>query len=860
MNPEIQRLFAAALDLPEGARGAFVESQEADPAVRREVLSLLMHDEGAEPFFAEAIQREASALVSSLDLGAGARIAQYRIVSVLGRGGMGAVYLAERADGCFEQRVALKVIQSQEPAAFLLKRFQQERRILAVLSHPNIARLLDGGQTPDGSPYFVMEYVDGESLDQFCDRSQLPVRGRLELFLKVCDAVQYAHQNLIVHRDLKPANILVTAGGEPKLLDFGIAKVLDPAQMGNLQASTRLLTPEYASPEQIRGDPITTATDIYSLGAALYHLLSGGPPHAVAQSSPLHAAQAIAEADVAPIDGLPADLNAILRQALHKDAARRYRTAAELARDITRFLEGRPVLAAPDSIGYRARKFLRRNWMMAAAVAAVITALTAGAGVALWQARRAERRFADVRRLANTFLFDFEDSIHNVSGATRARLLVVNTANEYLNRLAAEAGGDRQLRRELADAYKKLGDVQGYLTGGNVGQFQQAAASYRKGLALRDALGDERSSDPKVRASYLDNLAALMIVERFAGDPAAASRLRPKAIQLADRWLRSNAPDADLLTAAALVYDDLSHAQRLREEFGPAAANARKNLELLTEAYELDSTNIARLKMLASGHVGAGYVELDAGRYAAAIDQFSQGNRLLDQPLAAQPKDAALRRLRLVLLEKIGNATFDLRRKEKGRVSDALPFFQEAYRIGNDLAAEDPANEGVQLDLAGLCQLYGSTLQMAGRAAKGLPLLERGIEIYTRQWKNVPLDTNVAFNLAVTRVWTSDTRRDLHDLSGALEESKKAAEVWDRLLELRPGTFRYLHQKADNLNTMGNLLVLRGDTAGARECFRAGLEIAEKLPKQDASFSTSVVINELRASERKLTSSRLSGR
>jgi len=853
MNPEIQRLFDAALDVPESGRAAFVESQTSDPVVRREVLSLLFHDGLAEPLFAGAIRSEASSLVSSLDLREGRAIGNYRIVSMLGRGGMGAVYLAERADGSFEQRVALKVIQASNPTGFLLDRFQQERSILARVNHPNIARLLDGGQTADGFPYYVMEYVAGENIDGFCDRLQLPLRGCLELFLKVCEGVRYAHQNLIVHRDLKPANILVTADGKPKLLDFGIAKLLDPARAEDTQTSTRVLTPEYASPEQIRGDPITTATDIYSLGAVLCRLLTGEPPHAIANLSPLQAAQAIAEGEVVIAgERLPGEVNAILQKALHKDPTQRYRSVEGFAADIVRFLEGRPVLAAPDSLGYRTRKFLRRNWVAAAAVVAVTMALAIGAGVALWQARRAERRFADVRQLANTFLFDFEDAIHNVTGATKARLLVVNTASDYLNRLAAEAGGDRQLVRELADSYKKLGDVQGNITNGNVGRSQEAVASYRKGLALRDSIGDDRATDPKTRANYLFNLGALMSLERFAGNAESAGRLRSQAIELADRWVRSSPPDADLLAAAAFVYADLSHTQRLREDFLAAAASARKNLELLTKAYELDTTNVTRLKSIASAHVSAGYVELDAGRYAAAIDYFSQGNRLLDQPLTAQPNDASLRRQRMVLLSKIGEATKDLRQKEKGRSSDALPFFQEAYRIGNDLAAEDPADEGVQTDLAGLCQLYGSTLLEVGRAAQGLPFFERGIEIYTRQLKNVPGDTNVAFNLAVTRVWTSDCRRDLHDLNGALEESKKAAELWDGLLALRPSTFRYLHQKADNLNTMGNLLALRGDVEGARECFRKGLDIAESLPKQDASYSTSVVINELRESEKKL--------
>jgi eukaryotic-like serine/threonine-protein kinase len=849
MNPEIQRLFEAALDVPEKSRTAFVESQTSDPALRNEVLSLLLHEKSAETFFEVAVRSEASSLVSSRDWQAGREVGNYRIVSMLGRGGMGAVYLAERADGNFEQRVAVKVIQSAIPAGFLLDRFQKERRILAQLNHPNIAGLFDGGKTADGSPYFIMEYVAGESIDTYGARLQLSLNDRLKLFLKVSEAVQYAHQNLIVHRDLKPANILVNADGQPKLLDFGMAKVLDGAESGDNQASTRVMTPEYASPEQIRGDRITTSTDIYSLGAVLYTLLSGKPPHCIGNLSPLKAAQAIAAADFVPIESIPSDINAVLKKALHTDPVRRYRSVDEFTGDIVRYLETRPVLAAPDSWGYRVTKFMRRNWVAGGAIAAVITALGIGIGIAMWQARRAERQFSNVRRLANTFLFDFETAIHNVSGTTKARLLVVNTATEYLNRLDAEAGGDRQLLRELADSYKKLGDIQGKLTVGNVGQYKDAVTSYRKSLALRDTLGDERSNDSRIEASYLFNLVDLMGVERFAGNPAEAEHLRAKAAKLVDRWIRSDTTDPDLLTAAASAYSDFSAAQRLGEHFELAEVNARKNLVLLTRAYQMDSGNLARLRTLASAYVGCGYVELDAARYAAAIDYFNQGNELLQQALASHPRDASLRRMRMVFLQKIGEATGRL---GKRRGSDALAFFRTAYLIGNDVVSEDPVDEGAQNDLAGLCQLYGSRLQLQQRPAEGLPILERAIEIYRRHLENVPEDTNTAFNLAVTRVWTSDTRRDLHDLKGALAESKMADQLWDRLLLLRPGTFRYMHQKADNLNTMGNLLALTGDVEGARVCFQKGLDIAEKLPKQDGSFNTAVVIEELRRSEEKL--------
>ncbi len=551
MDPEVERLFEAALAIPEGDRQAFVESQNSDAAIRREVLSLIGHAAHGESFFKNAVVAEASLLRSSLDLAPGSAIGPYRIVSLLGRGGMGAVYLAERADGLFEQRAAIKVIQAGGPAGFLLSRFEQERRILANLNHPNIARLFDGGQGPDGSPYLVMEYVDGTTIDVFCDRPGISLEDKLKLFLKVCAATQSAHQSLIVHRDLKPANILVTTEGEPKLLDFGIAKVLDnPSEIEFPQPSTRVMTPEYASPEQVRGDPITTSTDIYSLGAVLARILTGKPPRALAGMSPLEAAKAIAEAAPVSFDHVPQDLNAILQKALHREPSRRYRSVEEFSGDITRYLEGRTVLAAPDSWSYRTGKFLRRNWAAATAIPAVFLALAAGTSVALWQARRAERRFNEVRQLANRYLFELEGSIHNLPGARNGRMLIVKTAEEYLARLSLETGRDPVLIREVADSYKKLGDVEGAALEGTAGQIPAALASYRKGLALRDSIGDETASDPKARLNYLLNLRALAALEWTSGDLETAKRLCNRSVELSERLKALTPRDPDLFAAA----------------------------------------------------------------------------------------------------------------------------------------------------------------------------------------------------------------------------------------------------------------------------------------------------------------------
>ena len=320
MSPEIQRLFAEASELPPSERAAYLHGQTTDVAVLQEVLSLLAHDRSADSFFATAFGSAAVSIQKRHGSPSRRTDRTFTIVRMLGRGGMGAVYFATRSDGSFEQNVAIKVIHSTSATASLLDRFQQERQILARLSHPNIAHLLDGGQTPAGLPYFVMEYVSGQHIDRYCDQAALSLRDRLVLFQQIASAVQHAHEHLIVHRALKPANILVGDDGTPKLLDYGIAKVIDPLASQTAAGSTGVMTPEYASPEQIRGDGITTSSDIYSLGAVLYKLTTGKPQHVLRDLSPLDAARK-SEQEAPRATGVPADVAAILAKALHTDPA-----------------------------------------------------------------------------------------------------------------------------------------------------------------------------------------------------------------------------------------------------------------------------------------------------------------------------------------------------------------------------------------------------------------------------------------------------------------------------------------------------------------------------------------------------------
>jgi eukaryotic-like serine/threonine-protein kinase len=407
----VDAIFDAALDLPESERAAFVERECAgDVTLAVEVLQLLdAHHRSAGFLDAPDAQLageafEQAGLLASPATGP-ARVGPFRVLRRLAQGGMGAVYLAEREDAQFEQRVALKLIRAEADTEELIRRFLAERRIMALLEHPGIARLIDGGIADDGRPWFAMEYVDGEPIDRYCNARQLPLAKRLDLFSAVCDAVQYAHQHLVVHRDLKPSNILVTPGGQVKLLDFGIAKVLDPLESAADTWLTRTglypMTPEFAAPEQVRGEPVSTATDVYALGVLLYLLLTGRPPYSVRGRSPADLERVVAELDPArpsevaetPLRRrLRGDLDAIVLKAMRKEAADRYSSVAALQADLERHRQGLPIHARPTGAVYRLRKFARRNRAAVAASLLTLLSLIAGSGFSVAQMREAQHQ------------------------------------------------------------------------------------------------------------------------------------------------------------------------------------------------------------------------------------------------------------------------------------------------------------------------------------------------------------------------------------------------------------------------------------------------------------------------------------
>src|SRR5213080_1766213 len=513
----VDAVFEQALELPQDQRAAFLqENCNSDAEVRREVESLLSSHERAgnfidQPslFFGDDTLRD-----NGSTLQAGELIGSYRIIREIGRGGMGAVYLAERADEQYKKQVAIKLIKRGMDTDSVLRHFRNERQILAGFDHPNIARLFDGGTTDNGLPYFVMEYVEGLPINEYCAAHKISLVERLKLFREVCAAVSYAHRHTVIHRDIKMSNILVTSDGTPKLLDFGIAKILQPGagpEALMTMTGVRPMTPEYASPEQVRGEPVTTASDVYSLGIVLYELLVGRSPYRFTSRSPLDIAREITDtepprpstvvsnknqqSEISNQKLLRGDLDNIALMALRKEPERRYQSVEQLSDDIHRHLGNRPILARKDTVRYRAAKFVQRNKVAVAAALLLLASMVAGLIATTWQAHRAtvekaraEKRFNDVRHLAHSVLFDYHDAVKNLPGATAVRERLVKDALAYLDSLNSEAASDPALQRELAAAYERVGDVRGEVYGASIGDMSGALDSYQKALRIREAL------------------------------------------------------------------------------------------------------------------------------------------------------------------------------------------------------------------------------------------------------------------------------------------------------------------------------------------------------------------------------------
>ena len=665
---QVRALLPQASSLPFAERDAFLERACGhDAALRAEIVSLLAAREDMGSFLELPAVADIAAplLVAPEEQLAPSRIGPYEVLHELGHGGMGTVYLGRRVDGDFEQRVAIKLVRRGLDTAYVLRRFREERQILAGLDHPYIARLYDGGTTADGQPYFVMEHVEGRTLLESCERRGLGLRERLELFRKVCAAVQYAHRNLVVHRDLKPGNILVTEDGTPKLLDFGLAKLLvadggaDATEVTGL--GLRAMTVAYASPEQLRGERITTATDVYSLGVLLFELLTGERPQRVQTTDPQEIARAVCDQQperpsvragkhVSWRRALAGDLDNIVLMALRKEPERRYASGEHLAEDLRHYLENLPVIARPAGLGYRSRKFVRRHLGPVTAAALALVSLAVGLGIALQQARiareaqaRAETRFADVRRLANDYLFEFDGAIRTLPGATHARELVVAKALQYFDKLAHEGGDDPQLQRELASAYERLGDIQGgNIMEGNLGHPVDARRSYEAALALRVALAQSPRATIADRRALADSRLSYVRGLRALGDSAEAERQADAAVSLREELLKVQGSGREDLIGLAQALKHAIWAHRMTASFVEAEALHRRAVVVLDAAMVNDANDTETRRLRAQVDSDLGVIYIGQERYAEATSTLVGAANLLQTLIGENAGNFAL--------------------------------------------------------------------------------------------------------------------------------------------------------------------------------------------------------------------------
>ena len=837
MNAEVERLFEAALEIPPAQRAQFLSQQCADAEVRREVELLLEHDRGAETFLGQAVAGEASAVVESLSFSRGQRLGPYSILSVIGRGGMGLVYLAERADGQFDQRVAIKVVQAGL-GALLAGRLQQECRILASLEHPNIARLIDAGATGDGLPYFVMEYVAGQPIDRSCDERKLSARDRVRLMLPVCEAVQFAHQKLVVHRDLKPDNILVTGEGIPKLLDFGIAKVIGEAPATAPEAVTHILTPEYGSPEQVRGELAGTATDTYSLGGVLYKLLTGAAPHQIEGKSPVDTLRAICEEDIRRPSSLrpelAGDLDRILQMALRKELRRRYSSVDQFAADLRHWLADEPVLASPDTIWYHSGKFIRRHSLGVAAAAIVVGALITGAAVATRQARRAERRFADVRHLAHVFLFDFEQSIHHLPGATQARQLLVKTALEYLVTLSEEASGDPALTRELAAAYEKVGDIQGEPGEGNVGNTEGAVRSYQQAVSLRQSLRDAEDTDPAIVIAMAAGLVKLANVQaRTRALEAAISNCRC-ALSLAEKTRKAHPGLRPAGAVQAQAHSVMSLLLMKKNDAGSSLEEAHRSLALRERlAAAAPEDRSAQLALADADRTIARLTEQVGTGHDGAIAYYSKAREIFERLSREDPSDGQSERGLMKALSELGFSALG----QGGSKELALANMRWAYTIADRRVAADPADAEDVTNLFAICVRLGGSLDGRGTRGERYRVLGRAVQAAGDLVQRDPGSEEDRLLLGSAHDHIASFLEDDGSLGGAARHRQIAADIYRDLAAADPSESRIRLTQVWSCLRFGDLLAKQGDWAGAHRTYGLGREVAERLAPGNPAFA-----------------------
>jgi len=762
---QVESLFHRALEMPAAGRAAFLDAECAGkPLLRAEIEALLTADDSADGVLDKPLPvPDIGENPSQAMLASGQVVGPWRILSELGRGGMGIVYLAERADGTYEQEVALKVIRGGFFAADMEQHFVRERHILGRLQHPNIARLIDAGATSDGLPFLVMELVHGETITEWSRRHSADISGRLRLMLQVCDALQHAHRNLVVHRDLKPGNILVTADGDVRLLDFGVARLLAGAEEGG-QALTRAgfvhMTPEYAAPEQFSGDAITTATDIFALGAVLYELLTDRRPRKKHTGSPAALARALDQPIDLPssADGiagdwrsqLRGDLDAIVGKATAQDVSRRYLSVGDMAADIRRFLAHEPVLARPESVAYRAGKFVRRHRVGVAAMAALGVAITAGITATAWQAREAaaQARKAEAVKEFVLSLFAGVDPAQALGDELTARQLVDSGAERIQSELTDDPVVRAEILTFLADMYDKMD------------QDDRAVELVSSALSLLD-----NNQGAELAEALLVH--GRILVGKSDDEAGVASLTRALQIFEAANNNLQSAEALDLIAIARSRQGELAESVRLTED------------ALALRIALLGEDN----KEVAASYNNLGVLARTQGDYVAARKNYERALDIRRRVLPADHPQIA------ISLNNLGALIY-----AEGDYAQAAGYFSESLDINRRV------NGAAHHDTIAALNNLGFMQMRLGRIDDAREALTEVLEYWVAQ------DKADHPNALVTRVNIATVQRTAGDIETALAEYEAIEPlIAAKLGEEHPIVAATLHHRARSLLELGRI-------------------------------------------------------
>jgi len=831
---QIENIFLQAADLPRQEQAAFLDHACGGNAeLRREVQSLLDSDRKSGEKITRAVEDEAQSLFGLSPI-IGSRLGSYRVVREIGRGGMGAVYLAVRDDDQFQKKVAIKLVKRGMDTSEVLRRFQHERRILAGLDHAYIARLIDGGTAPDGRPFFVMDYVEGQTIDLYCRDRALSIADRCRLFLKVCEAVSHAHRNLVIHRDLKPGNIFVAPDGTPKLLDFGVAKLLVPDADPHLTVTgmqARLLTPQYASPEQVMGRPVNTTTDVYSLGGVFYELLTGICAQNLDSTSPEEIERIICLQEVPSPSttkpGIPADLDNIVMMAMRKDPARRYQSVDQFAEDIRRYLTGRPILARKDSLVYSAGKFIRRNRLMFAAASIVVASLVGGIVIAMQQARRAERRLAEMVELANRSLFDVHTAIERLPGATEARREIVKTTLAFLENLSKEVGRDDGVRLSLATAYWRLGDVQGYAHKPNLGDMNGALLSYKKSAELLEPLRAKRPKDPDVLRQITDTYQHMGSVLDEMGDVPGVVRAYENALPAAKLLAQIQPDDPESNEAVGVFYNDLAGALQFTD---PQRANeyARQHLALLPALLKKFPGNDDIADEAAAAHAVMATLISRRGDDKQALVEARESAAIREGVAARHPNDVFRLRLLMIAYGHVGDHLGSPFMLNASDPKGAREYFDKCVAIARKIIKADPQDRTARFDLANALLRQGAAVVPGGDRAESLAALRESAEIMESLAREDPNAMRYQRPLTLVHQYVGMCLREMGRFDEALVELRRATQIADGTMAAHPGDAPALSRLVRDEREMAYIFVARGDSAAALSHAQRGLTIAQK--------------------------------